>query len=308
MKNILVTGGAGFIGSHIADDLLAAGFHVEIVDNLSTGKAENISSQAVFHKLDIRQRELDGIFKKGKFDGVFHLAAQMDIRKSVDEPAFDAEANIVGGLNLLQMCRVHNVKKVVFSSTCASYGEQTIFPAPEDHPQNPVSPYGISKLAFEKYLLFYKKEFNLDYVILRYANIYGPRQRSDGEGGVVAVFFDRLLARKEAHIFGDGMQTRDLTYVGDVVNANLAALNYQSNGIFNVSTGRETTINELFDIMKEIVGSNQKRIYKPPRKGETMRSVLDNSAIRVTLGWEPKNDLRSGLEKTAEYFKSKISA
>jgi UDP-glucose 4-epimerase len=307
MKNILVTGGAGFIGSHLSDALIAKGFHVEIVDNLSTGRKENVPSQAVFHQLDIRDKGLDEIFNKGNFEVVFHLAAQMDIRRSVDEPAYDAEANIVGGLNLLQMCRKYGVKKVVFSSTCASYGEQIIFPAREDHPQQPVSPYGISKLAFEKYLMFYKKEFGLDYVILRYANIYGPRQRSDGEGGVVAVFFDRLLSGKEAYIFGDGMQTRDLTYVGDVVNANVAAMAHNRNDIFNVSTGNETTINDLFDLMKEITGSTQKRIYKPPRKGETMRSVLDSSNLRLALNWEPQFDLRTGLKKTSEYFRSKVS-
>ena len=308
MKNILVTGGAGFIGSHLVDALVSKGFHVEIADNLSTGRLENVASGAIFHEIDIRDKGLDDIFNKGNFEAVFHLAAQMDIRKSVDEPAYDAEANIIGGLNLLQMCRKYNVKKVVFSSTCASYGEQTIFPAPENHPQHPVSPYGISKLAFEKYLMFYKKEFGLDFVILRYANIYGPRQRSDGEGGVVAVFFDRLLSGKEAYIFGDGTQTRDLTYVGDVVNANLVAMAHNCNDIFNVSTGNETTINELFDLMKEITGSTQQRIYKPPRKGETLRSVLDSSFLRLALNWEPQYDLRAGLEKTSEYFKSKVIA
>ncbi|MCP4584044.1 MAG: NAD-dependent epimerase/dehydratase family protein [candidate division Zixibacteria bacterium] len=306
MKRALITGGAGFIGSHVADALLDKGFYVEIVDNLYTGLKKNVPGKAVFHEMDIRDAAMDEIFQEGKFDIVYHLAAQMDIRKSVADPAFDAEANIIGGINLLQMCKKYKIKKVVFSSTCASYGEQISFPAPESHPQNPASPYGITKLAFEKYLYFYLKEFGLKFVILRYANIYGPRQRSDGEGGVVAIFFERLLAGKKAFIYGDGNQTRDLTYVGDVVNANLMAMDCDRCEAFNVSTGQETTINSLFDIMKDLTGSNQEKIYQPPREGETMRSVLDSSKIRSSMEWRPQHDLQSGLAKTAEFFRAKI--
>jgi UDP-glucose 4-epimerase len=211
---VLVTGGAGFIGSHLAEALLEKGYHVEIVDNLFTGIRENVPAAAIFHEIDIRSEKMDRIFKQGKFDLVFHLAAQMDIKRSVLDPAFDADANIIGGINLLQMMKKHNVKKIIFSSSCAVYGNQVSFPAPEDHPNFPDSPYGIGKLALEKYLHFYNKEFGIDYISLRYANIYGPRQRSDGEGGVVAIFCDRLLSGKEAYIFGDGEQTRDFTYGG----------------------------------------------------------------------------------------------
>ena len=307
-RKALVTGGAGFIGSHLVDSLIKAGWQVEVVDNLITGLRENVNPAADFNELDIRDSRLDGVFEKGKFDIVFHLAAQMDIRKSVADPSFDAEANIIGGIKLLQACRKHGVKKVIFSSTCASYGEQVSFPAPESHPQNPVSPYGISKLAFEKYLYFYHTEFGIDYVILRYANIYGPRQRADGEGGVVAIFLNRLLTGQEAYIFGDGTQTRDLTYVADVVNANLLAVDFAGCGIFNVSTALETNINSLFDLIRGITGSAQARIYRPPREGETMRSVLDNALIKKTFGWQPRTDLQTGLRQTAEFFRSKIPA
>jgi UDP-glucose 4-epimerase len=300
----LVTGGAGFIGSQVSDALIEKGISVEIVDNLFTGKKENIPSQAVFHYLDIRSKELDQVFAKGKFDIVYHLAAQMDVRKSVADPAFDAEANILGGINLLQACKNHGVKKIVFSSTGgAIYGEQIAFPAKEDHPQNPCSPYGISKLAFEKYLQFYKSEYNLNYIALRYANVYGPRQRGDGEAGVVSIFFERLLAGQNAVIYGDGGQTRDFTYVGDVVKANLAAINYPNCGAFNVGTGIETDINALFDMIRDTVGSTQKRIHEPGKPGEQRRSVIDNSAIKKVMGWQPEFDILTGLKKTGEYFK-----
>lgn len=306
MRRALVTGGAGFIGSHLVDALIKAGWQVEVIDNLITGLRENVNPAAVFHELDIRDSQINNVFERGNFDIVFHLAAQMDIRKSVADPGFDAEANILGGIKLLQACRKYKVTKVIFSSTCASYGEQVSFPAPESHPQNPVSPYGISKLAFEKYLYFYHNEFGIDYVILRYANIFGPRQRADGEGGVVAIFLDRLLSGQDAYIFGEGKQTRDFTYVADVVNANLLAADYGGCGIFNVSTALETDVNELFDLVREITGSSQQRIYRPAREGETLRSVLDNALIKKSFGWKPRTDIQTGLRQTAEFFKSKI--
>jgi len=306
--NALVTGGAGFIGSHVADALLDKGCHVEIVDNLLTGQRENIPDKAVFHEIDIRDEKLDEIFKRGNFDMVFHLAAQMDIKNSVLNPAFDADANILGGINLLQAMKKNNVSKITFSSSCAVYGEQVSFPAAEDHQNFPDSPYGIGKLAFEKYLYFYHKEFGINYTALRYANIYGPRQRGDGEGGVVAIFIRQLLSDKDAYIFGDGNQTRDMTYVGDVVRANIMAADYDQCGTFNVSTGKETSINSLFDIITQIIGSDQEKLYKPPREGETSRSVLDNSAIIKAFGWQPQIDIKTGLTNTAVFFEEKISA
>jgi UDP-glucose 4-epimerase len=307
MNRALVTGGAGFIGSQVADALLDQGWHVEIIDNLCTGRRQNIPNNAVFYEIDIQDKKIDEIFNGGKFDVVFHLAAQMDVRKSVADPAFDAEANILGGINLLQACRKHQVPKLIFASTGgAIYGDQEIFPAPEDHPQNPKSPYGISKLAFEKYLQFYHGEHGLNYISLRYANVYGPRQRGDGEAGVVAIFFERLLTGKKAVIYGDGTQTRDFVFVGDVVKANMLALNYNSCGVFNVGTGIETDINELFETMKDIAGSEQEQIHEPGLPGEQKRSVIDYSLIKKTLGWQPAYGIKDGLEKTAEYFRGSL--
>ncbi len=304
MKRLVVTGGAGFIGSQVADALIAEGNHVEIIDNLFTGRKENIPDKAVFHEIDIRDSKVGRIFEQGKFDAMYHLAAQMDVRKSVADPAFDADANILGGINLLQACKKHNVAKVIFASTGgAIYGEQEKFPADENHPQNPKSPYGISKLAFEKYLQFYHWEHGLNFVALRYANVYGPRQRGDGEAGVVAIFFSRLLKGEKAVVFGDGKQTRDFVFVGDVVKANVLALDYDRCGAFNVGTGIETDINELFDTIKDIVGSSQERIHEPALPGEQRRSVIDNSLIKKNLGWKQNYDLRKGLEETAEYFR-----
>jgi len=303
----LVTGGAGFIGSQVADALIEKGINVEIVDNLSTGRKENIPPEAIFYQIDIRSKGIHKIFGDSKFDLVFHLAAQMDVRRSVADPAFDAEANIMGGINLLQACKNNRVKKVIFSSTGgAIYGEQIEFPARENHPQNPCSPYGISKLAFEKYLQFYYNEYGLNYIALRYANVYGPRQRGDGEAGVVAIFFEKLLTGQRAVIYGDGGQTRDFTFVGDVVMANLAAIDYGKVGAFNVGTGIETDINTLFDMIRDIGGSNQERIHEPGKAGEQRRSVIDNNAIKQAMGWLPRHDLREGLAKTAEYFRLQI--
>ena len=307
MKKALVTGGAGFIGSQVADALIAKGLHVEIIDNLFTGRLENVPDKAVFHELDIRDKKVDDVFAEGKFDVMYHLAAQMDVRKSVADPAFDAEANILGGINLLQACKKHHVKKVIFSSTGgAVYGEQEKFPATEDHPQNPKSPYGISKLAFEKYLQFYHWEYGLQYIALRYANVYGPRQRSDGEAGVVAIFFGRMLSGQQAVVFGDGLQTRDFVYVGDVVKANILALNYDKCGAFNVGTGIETDINTLYDTIKEITGAKHARINEAALPGEQRRSVVDNALITKTLGWKADYNLRSGLEETAKYFRARV--
>jgi len=309
MKRALVTGGAGFIGSQVAGALLDRGLHVEIIDNLFTGRLENVPDQAIFHEIDIRDKKVDQVFEEGKYDVMFHLAAQMDVRKSVINPAFDAEANILGGINLLQACKNHSVTKVVFASTGgAIYGEQEKFPASEEHPQNPRSPYGISKLAFEKYLQFYHWEYGLQYVSLRYANVYGPRQRGDGEAGVVAIFVSRILSGQETVIYGDGKQTRDFVFVDDVVRANLQAMDYDKCGIFNVGTGKETDISTLFNYIRQISGSVQKQIHKPGLPGEQRRSVIDSTLIKNTLGWYPTHSLKKGLEKTVQYFRSRTSS
>ena len=304
----LVTGGAGFIGSNLASAILKADHDVDIIDNLSTGKLENVPAGAKFHELDIAEPVVDKIFERGKYDVVFHLAAQMDVRKSVADPKFDAENNILGGINLLQSSVRHRVGKFIFASTGgAIYGEQDYSPADEKHPLNPVSPYGISKLAMEKYLYFYFLEHDLQYASLRYANVYGPRQNSEGEAGVVAIFCQRMLKGAKAVVYGDGLQTRDFVYVGDVVRANMLALEYDRTDVFNVGTGQETDINTIFDMIKSATGSTQDRINEAARPGEQRRSCIDYNKISKQLGWKPQVDLESGIRKTVEYFKSKIS-
>jgi UDP-glucose 4-epimerase len=304
----LVTGGAGFIGSNLASALLKADHDIDIIDNLSTGRHENLPQGAKFYEMDIASPVIDKIFERGKYDVIFHLAAQMDVRRSVADPKFDAETNILGGINLLQSAVRHRVGKFVFASTGgAIYGEQDYFPADEKHPLNPVSPYGISKLAFEKYLYFYNLEHGLQYISLRYANVYGPRQNSEGEAGVVAIFCERMLRGEKAVIYGDGLQTRDFVYVGDVVRANMLVLDHDYSGFFNVGMGRETDINTIFEMIKSATGSTQERINEAARPGEQRRSCIDHGKITKHLGWKPQVDLESGIEKTVEYFRSRVS-
>jgi UDP-glucose 4-epimerase len=305
---ILVTGGAGFIGSNLASMLVDADHGVVIIDDLSTGKRENVPSGAMFHEMDISSPVVDKIFEREKFDVVFHLAAQMDVRRSVENPVNDAEINILGGISLLQSSVKHGVKKFIFASTGgAIYGEQDYFPADEKHPLNAVSPYGISKLAFEKYLYFYNVQYGLSYAALRYANVYGPRQNSEGEAGVVAIFCERLLQGKEAVVYGDGLQTRDFVYVGDVVRANLLALEYDGCDVFNVGTGTETDINTIFEKIKAATGSVQERINEKAKPGEQRRSSIAYDKIAGQLGWSPDVGLDEGIEKTAAYFRSKLN-
>ncbi len=306
--NILVTGGAGFIGSNLVDALLAGGHRVTILDNLSTGKKSNIPDKAEFLEQDIASPVVDKIFERGRFESVFHLAAQMDVRKSVANPANDAEINIIGGINLLQASIKHGVKKFIFSSTGgAIYGEQEEYPAPETHAANPLSPYGISKLAFEKYLFFYNFQHGLHYVSLRYANVYGPRQNSEGEAGVVAIFCKRLLQGQKAVIYGDGCQTRDFVFVDDVVRANLLALDFRSSMTFNVGTGVETNINIIFEKIRKAADSAQPRINLEPKPGEQRRSCISSVKIKKYLGWTPEITIDIGIEKTVAFFKGQIA-
>jgi UDP-glucose 4-epimerase len=301
---ILVTGGAGFIGSNLADSLIAEKHHVFIIDNLSTGKRKNIPREAEFFELDIASPVVEKVFEKGKFDIVFHLAAQMDVRKSVQNPRNDAEINILGGINLLQLSVKHKIKKFMFSSTGgAIYGEQTEFPASENHDANPLSPYGISKLAFEKYLYFYDFQHGLPYISLRYANVYGPRQNSEGEAGVVAIFCKKLLNGDKAVIYGDGCQTRDFVFVEDVVKANLLALRSENSMILNVGTGLETDINTIFEKIKNAANSRQEIIHLDSKPGEQRRSCITHDKIKGILGWTPSVDLDKGIARTVSYFK-----
>ena len=304
---ILITGGAGFIGSHVADACISAGHQVVILDDLSSGKMENVNSRANFIKLDIRDEKVRDVFRQNKIDVVIHHAAQMDVRKSVDDPKFDASVNISGSINLLESSKEFGVKKFIFASTGgAIYGEQDYFPADEKHPLRPLSPYGIAKLAVEKYLFYYNSVFGVQYICLRYANVYGPRQNPHGEAGVIAIFASKMFSGKDPVINGDGKQTRDYTFVGDVVRANMFALSYDKSDIFNVGTGIETDVNELFSILKKYSGSRCTGQHGEAKKGEQQRSVLDNSYIRKIIGWEPGMTLDKGLELTVNYFREKI--
>ncbi len=302
---ILVTGGAGFIGSHVADAFIEQGHDVVIVDNLSMGNEKNINPRARFVKMNIQDPEIFALFEKEKFDIIDHHAAQMDVRLSVADPIFDASNNILGTINLLQAAVKHGVKKFIFiSSGGAIYGEHDYFPADEEHPTKPLSPYGITKLACEKYLYFYHHVYQLNFVILRYANIYGPRQNPKGEAGVIAIFASRLLTGGQPVINGNGLQTRDYVYVGDVVKANLKALDYQGNDYFNIGTGIETDVNELFHQINHLTNANAKEAHGPAQPGEQLRSVLNNHKAKTILGWTPQVSLKEGLANTVEFFRN----
>lgn len=304
--NILVTGGAGFIGSHIVDAFVQLGHHVSVVDNLSTGRRSNLNPAATFHEVDIRDAEpVSRIFERGKFDAMCHQAAQMDVRRSVADPMYDASVNILGVLSLLESCVKTGVKKVLFASSGgAIYGEQDYFPADEKHPTRPISPYGVAKLATEQYLFYYRAVYGLDSVCLRYANVYGPRQNPEGEAGVIAIFTSKMLAGVHPVINGDGRQTRDYVYVGDVVRANVCALDYEGSGVFNVGTGIETDVNTLFNELKEVIGSSAPEQHGPSKKGEQLRSVLNCEKIAETFGWKPSVPLKEGFKETVRYFKN----
>lgn len=304
---IIVTGGAGFIGSHVVDAYIKLGHEVVVIDNLSTGMEENINPKAKFYKVDIVSPECEEIFRKEKPDVLNHHAAQIDVRKSVQDPIFDANVNIIGTLNLLELCVKYGVKKVIFASTGgAIYGEQDYFPADENHPTRPLSPYGISKLTCEKYLFYYEKVHGIKYVSLRYSNVFGPRQNPHGEAGVVAIFIDKMLRGLQPVINGDGYQTRDFVYVEDVARANVLALEYDGSDVFNVGTGKETDINTLFDMLKKLTGSNCKKVWGPPKPGEQRRSSLSYEKINRVLGWKPAFSLEEGLSLTVDFFKKKI--
>ena len=304
---VLVTGGAGFIGSHLVDRLVQEGHEVIIVDNLSTGKRRNLNRGARFYKLDIQSWRLERVFRNERPHVVMHLAAQMDVRKSVDDPMFDAQVNILGTLNILQQAVKHGVRKVVFSSSGgAIYGEQDLYPAPETHPTKPLSPYGLSKLCGEQYLSYFQRVGGLQVVNLRYANVYGPRQDPEGEAGVVAIFIQKLLNNEQAVINGNGRQTRDFVFVEDVVEANLAMMGSDSEGTYNVGTGVETSINDVFRLLVQHTGSMCKEVHGPAKKGEQARSVIDSLKLRHEMSWEPRMNLSDGLKRTVEYFRERM--
>jgi UDP-glucose 4-epimerase len=303
---VLVTGGAGFIGSHLVDRLIQEGHEVVVVDNLLTGKRRNLNKEARFYKQDIQNSRLERVFSRERPLLVMHLAAQVDLRRSVEDPIFDAQVNILGTLNLLVQAVKYGTRKVVFASSGgAIYGEQDVFPAPESHPIRPLSPYGISKLNGEQYLAYYQRVSGIQHVILRYSNVYGPRQDPEGEAGVVAIFMGKMLAGEQPIINGNGRQTRDFVFVDDVVEANLAAMGKEVQGIYNVGTAEETSINDLFRLLVELTNAGCKELHGPAKKGEQARSVVDISRLRQELGWEPKVPLREGLKRTVEFFRER---
>ena len=304
---ILVTGGAGFIGSHIVDALLARDHDVHIVDDLSSGQRDRINPAATFHEVDIRSADAADLVRSERFETIVHHAAQMDVRRSVADPSFDADVNVRGFLNMAEAGRVSGLKKVVFASTGgAIYGEPDFVPQDESHSLNPISPYGITKLTTEKYLYFYLVQYGLQYVALRYGNIYGPRQNPHGDAGVVAIFCQRMLKGDPVTIFGDGDQTRDYVYVGDVVNANLMAISHDGSGVINIGTGVETTVNRLYEELSDHLDFNASPNYEPARPGEQKRSVLDYSLAQESLGWRPEVSIEDGLRETADWFKNQM--
>lgn len=303
---ILVTGGAGFIASHLVDKLIQADHSIIVIDNLSTGCRENINKKAKFYKLDIQDKKISNVFLKEKPEVVFHYAAQISVRDSVDSPIEDAKTNILGSLNILEACKKNNVKKIIFSSSGgAIYGETDIFPTSENCKETPLSPYAIAKLSVEKYLYYYYKYFGLKFVALRFANVYGLRQNSKGEAGVIAIFSDKMLQGQQVTIYGSGKQTRDFVFVDDIISASELALKGDQVGIFNIGTSVETDINTIFLKLKNLLNSTCAEVHGPAASGESQRSCLDFSMAQKVLGWQPKYDLQAGLEKTVNWFKEK---
>ena len=303
-STVCVTGGAGFIGSHVADALVARGHRVIILDDLSSGRRSNVPAGAELVVLDVRSREAADLLVDRGVEILVHHAAQMDVRRSVEDPRFDADVNILGLLNLLEAARRGRVRQIVLASTGgAIYGEQDAFPAGEDHPVRPLSPYGVAKLASERYLYFYHCQYGLDATCLRYANVYGPRQNPHGEAGVVAIFLHKLLAGEQPVINGDGLQTRDYVFVGDVVSANLAAIGRPGFGIYNVGTGIETDVNTLFGHLHRAIGSGPAAAHGPGKPGEQLRSSISSALLERELGVTVATPLADGLARTAAWFR-----
>lgn len=307
---ILVTGGAGFIGSHVAVGFRAQGHEVAIVDDLSTGNPKNVHPETKLYQHDIRDADLESVFREFRPEVVDHHAAQANVPASVTDPVHDASVNVLGGLNLLRLSAAYGVKKFIYiSSGGAMYGEPDPrqLPVKESAPVRPLSPYGASKQALEAWLGVYQRTFGLDYSVLRYANIYGPRQSIREEGAVVAVFATRMAVDKPVTIDGTGQQSRDFVYVGDCVTANLAALERGSGLAFNIGTGRETSIREIFDAMAEVAGYTQAPNFGPARTGDVMRIALDPSLARTELRWQASVPLHAGLARTYAFFRDGAS-
>jgi len=303
---ILVTGGAGFIASHVADAYIAAGHSVAIIDDLSRGRLQNVNPAAHFYRGDVQDSNfVDAVFAQERPEVINHHAAQMDVRRGVREPLFDASVNILGSLNLLQAAVKHGARHVIYISTAgAAYGEPQQLPVNEDYPINPITPYGISKHTVEHYLFTYSFLYGVTYVVLRYGNVYGPRQSSQGEAGVFAIFAEQMLAGIQPVIYGDGTKVRDYVFIEDVVKANVAALERGYGHIFNIAGGVETTDGEVFQMVRNLLGkSTVQPRYVARRPGEIDRIVLDISKAKNLLGWVPQVSLSEGARKTVDYFR-----
>jgi len=302
---ILVTGGAGFIGSHVVDFYIAHGYDVVVVDDLSTGRITNLNPAATFYKLDIRDPEVAEIFEKEKPDYINHHAAQMDVRRSVADPFFDADVNIIGSLKLIEYAKRYQIKKFIYiSSGGAAYGEPEYLPCDEDHPVNPICPYGASKHTVEHYLFIYHINYGLKYIVIRYPNVYGPRQNPRGEAGVVAIFSGKMLAGDRVSINGNGEQQRDFVHVSDCARANILAINAnKDHHIYNLGSGRGTSINEIYILLAKITGYKKKAQHGPAKVGETHRIYLNADNARQDLGWQQTIPLEKGLEDTVNYYR-----
>ena len=307
---ILVTGGAGFIGSHVVDAFVAAGHEVEVLDNLSTGREENVNPDARLHRADVRDlTQVQQAVSSFRPEIVDHHAAQSEVPKSVADPGYDAQVNVVGGLNVLRACVDSSVRKVIFSSTGgALYGEPDVVPNDEDHPIRPLSPYGTSKFAFEQYLATFERTFHLQYTTLRYTNIYGARQDfAAEEGRVIAIFASRMIEGKPVTIDGDGNQSRDMLHVGDIATANLGVLDRGDGGTYHISTGIPVSVNDLYRKLAILTEYRLEPRFGPARKGDVYRIALDNTRARTELGWEPRINLEEGLRLTVDYFRDQIA-
>lgn len=304
--NILITGGAGFIASHVANAYLKENHHVVILDNLSSGEKAAVPPKAVFYQMDLLDPRVLDIMKNEKIEAINHHAAQISVHRSVINPVFDANSNIIGTLQLLQNAVSCGVKKFIFASTGgAIYGEQDYFPACEDHACRPLSPYAVAKYCVEKYLLFYERNFNLSSTVFRYSNVFGPGQKTAGEAGVVAIYCERLVNKLPPIIFGNGGQTRDFVSVRDVVRANLIALKPDCSGTFNIGTGKETSVKELAETLIRLSGEKTSPEFGSPRVYEQRRSSIDSRKFSRAFGWKPLLTLEEGLLETFEYFKNK---
>lgn len=301
--NILITGGAGFIGSHILQRFNRENCQITVLDNLYSGNRTNIPKGVNFIEMDICDERIIDVFEKNKFEAVVHLAAQTMVNASIDNPIYDSDNNIRGTINILEACRKTGVRRIVFSSTAAVYGDVNEVPVLEDFTTEPLSFYGLSKLTVEKYLKLYQKLYGLEYVILRYANVYGERQGDGGEGGVISIFMKLLAQNKALTIHGDGKQSRDFVYAGEIANANWLALNTENiNEIYNISTQTETSINELVETLETISGKKFEITYGAARQGDILRSVLSNDKAREKIGYKVETSLAEGLRRTYQYF------